>query len=149
MVDHPHISLFGEVECNCTEEEAANLALIAAYRSAKVSERTPFLAPSFRRHRAGFFHIGELRGGSGMTDDSMNDRQNVLMELSAQGDKVWGIWRVVGTHTGSLYGIPATGKSIDVVEAGLWRIENAVIAEAWYFGDELGLLRQLGEFPAE
>jgi len=147
MVDHPHISLFGEVECKCTDEEAANLALVAAYRAAKVSERAPFLAPDFHRHRAGFLHIGELRGASGMTDDSMNDRQNVLMELSAQGDKVWGIWRVVGTHTGSLYGIPATGRRVDVIEAGLWRIENGVIAEAWYFGDELGLLRQLGEYP--
>ena len=49
---------------------------------------------------------------------------------------------MVGTHTGSLYGIPATGRHIDVIEVGLWRVEDGVIAEAWYFGDELGLLER-------
>jgi predicted ester cyclase len=78
-----------------------------------------------------------------MTDESVADRRNVLLELTAKDDKVWGIWKVTGTHTGSIYGIPATGKPIDVIEVGLWRIADGLIAEAWYFGDELGLLRQL------
>jgi predicted ester cyclase len=72
----------------------------------------------------------------------------VLLER-AKNDKVWGIFRVVGTHTGSLYGIPATGRRIDVVEVGLWRVEDGVIAEAWYFGDELGLLRAVGLNPPD
>lgn len=144
LVEHPHISLFGPVACTCTEEEAKALAVVAAYRMAKVSERAPFLAPGFKRHRAGFTHIGELwdhHGPGGMDDDSMRDRQNILLDLTAKNDKVWGIFRVVGTHTGTLYGIPETGRHIDVVEVGLWRVEDGLIAEAWYFGDELGLLR--------
>ena len=60
LVDHPHISMFGSTECTCTEEEARALAVVAAYRVAKVSERGPFLAPGFKRHRAGFTHIGDL-----------------------------------------------------------------------------------------
>lgn len=150
MQDHPHISLFGSNDCRCTPEEAANLELVRRYRAARVSERGPFLAPGFKRHRAGFQHIGELwghEGPGGMDDHSMEDRENVLLELTAKGDKVWGIWRVVGHHTGSFYGIPATGKPVDVIEVGLWRIEDGLIAEAWYFGDELGLLRQLGLAP--
>lgn len=152
LVDHPHISMFGSNECTCTEEEAAALAVVAAYRVAKVSERRPFLAPGFQRHRAGFTHIGDLwdgEGPKGMDDDSMRDRQNILLDLTAKNDKVWGIFRVVGTHTGSLYGIPATGRHIDVVEVGLWRVEDGVIAEAWYFGDELGLLRALEVNPPD
>ncbi len=152
LVEHPHISLFGSNECTCTEDEAKALAVVAAYRVAKVSERGPFLAPGFKRHRAGFTHIGdlwELDGPGGMDDDSMRDRENVLIELTAKGDKVWGIFRVVGTHTGSLYGIPPTGRRIDVVEVGLWRVEDGVIAEAWYFGDELGLLRALRLNPPD
>src|SRR5688500_10634792 len=104
LVEHPHISLFGTTECSCTEEEAKALALVAAYRVAKVSDRAPFLAPGFKRHRAGFHHVGELwehRGPGGMDDDSMRDRLNVLLDLTAKNDKVWGIFRVVGTHTGS------------------------------------------------
>jgi hypothetical protein len=152
LVEHPHISIFGSDQCTCTEQEAEALAVVAAYRVAKVSERGPFLAPDFKRHRAGFTHIGDLwehEGPGGMDDDSMRDRQNVLLELTAKNDKVWGIFRVVGTHTGSLYGIPATGRRIDVVEVGLWRVADGVIAEAWYFGDELGLLRAVGLNPPD
>lgn len=118
LIEHPHISLFGSTECTCTEEEARALAVVAAYRVAKVSERAPFLAPDFKRHRAGFTHAGELwehQGPGGMDDDSMRDRQNILLDLTAKNDKVWGIFRVVGTHTGSLYGIPKTGRQIDVI----------------------------------
>lgn len=150
MKPHPHYSIFGPVECRCTEEEAEALAVVAAYRAARVSERGPFLAPDFKRHRAGFTHIGELwDGAGGMDDDSIRDRENVLMELTAKGDKVWGIFRVVGTHTGSIYGIPPTGRPVAVIEVGLWRVENGVIAEAWYFGDELGMLRALGQNPPD
>jgi predicted ester cyclase len=143
--------MFGPVECTCTEEEAAALAVVAAYRAAKVSDRPPFLAEDFKRHRAGFTHIGELwhHEGPGMTDDSVPDRENLLLELTAKGDRVWGIFRVVGTHRGPVYGIPATGRHIDVIEVGLWRVEGGLIAEAWYFGDELGMLRQLAQNPPD
>lgn len=150
MRQHDHVSLFGPVVCTCTEQEAANLDLVTRYRAAKVSERGPFLAPDFVRHRAGFTHIGELFGMdglAGMNDESIADRENVLIELTAKDDKVWGIFRVVGTHTGTIYGIPATGKPVDVIEVALWRVEGDVIREAWYFGDELGMLRQLEVEP--
>lgn len=152
MQEHPHISMFGSVECTCTEQEAAALAVVAGYRAAKVSERKPFVSPTFVRHRAGFTHIGELwehQGPGGMDDASIEDRENILLELTAKDDKVWGIFRVVGTHTGSLYGIPATGRHIDVIEVGLWRVEDGQIQEAWYFGDELGMLRALGLNPPD
>jgi hypothetical protein len=152
LVEHPHITMFGSTQCTCTEEEAEALAVVAGYRAAKVSDRAPFLATDFRRHRGGFTHIGDLwehSGPGGMDDDSMPDRQNILLELTAKNDKVWGIFRVVGTHTGSLYGIPGTGRSVDVIEVALWRVENGQIAEAWYFGDELGLLRQLHLNPPD
>lgn len=150
MRDHEHISLFGPVTCTCTEQEAANLDLVTRYRAAAVSERGPFLADDFVRHRAGFPHIGALfgmEGSAGMNDESIADRANVLIELTAKDDKVWGIFRIVGTHTGSIYGIPATGKPVDTIEVALWRVEGDVIKEAWYFGDELGLLRQLDVAP--
>ncbi|MFP3913268.1 MAG: ester cyclase [Actinomycetota bacterium] len=152
MREHPHYSLFGSDECNCTPQEAEALAVVAGYRAARVSERGPYLAPDFRRHRAGFTHIGELfdhRGPGGMDDESIRDRQNILVELTAKGDKVWGIFRVVGTHTGSIYGIPPTGRHVDVIEVGLWRVEEGLIAEAWYFGDELGMLRALATNPPD
>lgn len=148
---HDDISLFDAPSPTYTEQELANLDLVRRYRAARASERAPFLAPDFVRHRAGFKNIAELWGGpGGMDDQSMLDRENVLIDLTAKDDRVWGIWRVVGTHTGTLYGIPATQRHVDVVEVGLWRCENGLIAEAWYFGDDLALVRQLGvDLPPE
>lgn len=148
MSDTP--SIFDAPQPTYTDEERANLDLVRRYRAAKPSERGPFWSPDFVRHRAGFKNIAELWGGpGGMDDASMLDRENVLIELTAKGDKVWGIWRVVGTHTGTLYGIPATHRPIDVIEVGLWRCQDGLIVEAWYFGDDLGLVRQLGvDLPA-
>jgi predicted ester cyclase len=142
--------MFGDATCTCTDQEAEALAVVTAYRAAKVSERAPFLAPDFVRHRAGFSHIGELfglEGPAGFTDDSMPDRQNVVVEMTAKDDKVFCIFRVVGTHAGTIYGVPPTGRTLDVIEVALWRVEDGLIAEAWYFGDELGMLRQLGVTP--
>jgi len=146
-----HISIFESSTCEFTEEEQRNLEVVRGYRAAKVSERAPFMHPDFERLRAGFKNIGELWGGpGGMNDESIPDRENILLELTAKGDRVWGIWRVVGTHGGSLYGIPATGRRVDAIEVGLWRLEDGLIREAWYFGDDLGLIRQLGvEIPSE
>jgi hypothetical protein len=36
-----------------------------------------------------------------------------------------------------------------VIEVGLWRVEDGVIVEAWYFGDELGMLRALQLNPPD
>ncbi|MEX0706201.1 MAG: ester cyclase [Nitriliruptoraceae bacterium] len=145
-----HISIFESSTCEFTEQEQRNLEVIRGYRAATVSERAPFMHPDFERIRAGFKNIGELWGGGGMTDESIPDRENILLELTAKGDRVWGIWRVVGTHGGELYGIPATNRKVDAIEVGLWRLEDGLIREAWYFGDDLGLIRQLGvEIPSE
>ncbi len=139
-----HLSIFDGPGCTFTEEEQSNIELIRRYRAVPVSERAPFLAPDFVRHRAGFAHLAELFGGSGkVEDDSMPDREFVLLDVTAKQDRVWAIWRVVGTHTGELSGIPPTGRRVDVTEVGLWRCEDGLIAEAWFFADDLGLLRQL------
>lgn len=149
MREHTHVSMFDDPTCRCTEQEAINLDVITRYRMANVSERAPFLAPGYRRHRAGFLHLGELWGGKGLKDDTLTDRRFVLLHLEPRGDTVFGIWRVTGIQTGDFYGVPPTGKPLDVVEVGLWRLEDELITEAWYFGDGLGVLRQLGVNPPD
>ncbi len=139
--------MFGVAPCHCTEEEAINLDVVTRYRMAKVSERGPFLAPEYSRLRPGFKHLGELWGGKGMTDDSLSGKEVVLLHLEPRGDTVFGVWRVLGVHTGDFYGVPPTGRPIDVLEVGIWRLENQLIVEAWYFGDGLGFLRQVGLNP--
>jgi len=150
MRDHEHIDMFGERACTCSDQEAEAIAVTTAYRAAKVADRPRYLAPDFVRHRAGFSHIGQLfglQGPAGFTDDSMPDRQNIITHMTAKDDLVFCVFRIVGTHSGVIYGVPPTGKTLDVIEVALWRVADGLIAEAWYFGDELGMLRQLEVAP--
>ena len=67
-----------------------------------------------------------------------------LEQVIADGDRVGLLFRVTGTHTGNFFGIPATGRRIDVYEVALLRIVNGQMVEGWYMMDEADLLRQLG-----
>ena len=49
-----------------------------------------------------------------------------------------------GTHTANLYGLPPTGNRVDMAEIGIMRFVDGMWKEGWYFGDELGMLLQLG-----
>jgi steroid delta-isomerase-like uncharacterized protein len=49
-----------------------------------------------------------------------------------------------GTHLGELFGIPPTGRKVEVNQINIERIENGRIVEHWRVTDELALQRQLG-----
>ena len=44
--------------------------------------------------------------------------------------------------------MPATGKQVSFEALSLSRIAGGKIAEHWFIGDLLGVLQQLGAFPA-
>lgn len=50
-----------------------------------------------------------------------------------------------GTHEGDLFGLPATGKKVNVNQLQIERIENGKIVEHWRQSDDLGMMRQLGQ----
>ena len=58
------------------------------------------------------------------------------------------ILRVImtGTQTGTLFGIPPTGKKVEVNQINIEKIENGKIAEHWRVTDELTMMKQLGIF---
>jgi steroid delta-isomerase-like uncharacterized protein len=66
----------------------------------------------------------------------------------AEGDLVVTRWTARGTHQAELFGIPATGKQATVTGMTIDRIVEGRIAESWTNWDTLGLLQQLGAFPA-
>jgi predicted ester cyclase len=88
--------------------------------------------------------ITGMKDGSGYDANSIFNRVDTIEDIIAKGDRVWAVWTMRGVHAGQLFGIPATGRTVEVIEVGLWRIADGLVAEAWFFGDELALLRQLG-----
>jgi steroid delta-isomerase-like uncharacterized protein len=76
------------------------------------------------------------------------DLQFTIEEVVAEGDRVVTRWTARGTNTGSLAGMPPTGKSAAVSGISIERIANGKIAESWVNFDQLGMLQQLGVIPA-
>jgi predicted ester cyclase len=72
-----------------------------------------------------------------------------MAEVVAEGDRVAGRFSLQGTHGGTLFGIPATGKPVDVGVMVIARFDAAgKWVEDWASWDQLGLLQQLGAVPA-
>ena len=75
--------------------------------------------------------------------EAITNRINTITRILGEGDMVAATIRVQGTHTGNLYGIPATGKSFDIESVAVFKLAEGRIVEAWYMADEATLLRQL------
>jgi len=56
-------------------------------------------------------------------------------------------WRMSGTHTETLFGIPPSGKSVNVAGISLLRFTNGKVVEDWVSEDSLGLMQQIGVIP--
>lgn len=65
------------------------------------------------------------------------------------GDKVATRWLIRGTHQGEFQGIPASGRQVSVSGITIFRIANGKLIEGWTNEDLLGLLTQIGAFPAQ
>ena len=133
-----------------------NKAVVQAYKRAMAKRSTAalaeFMAPGYKRLRAGVENIARNADGQGFPSpgaafwqDAFPDREDHVEEIIAEGDMVAMLWRITGTHRGNFYGIPATGKPVDFLEIGYFRMSGGKIAEGWFMADEAGLLRQLGQ----
>lgn len=76
-----------------------------------------------------------------------SNRQFVVKESIAQGNKLVKYWQFKGKHTGNFFGIPATNKEVDVIGTTIATIVNGKITEEQDFFDNLEFLRQLGLMP--
>jgi predicted ester cyclase len=68
--------------------------------------------------------------------------------IYTDGDTVIARVRLTGTHNGEYFGIPPTGKSIDVTGIDIVRLEDGKAVERWGVFDALDLMQQLGQAPA-
>ena len=56
-------------------------------------------------------------------------------------------WHMSGTHTATLFGIPASSKSVNVYGISLLRFSEGKVVEDWVSEDSLGLMQQIGVIP--
>ena len=94
------------------------------------------------RGPAGYLAIIQMmRGG-------FPDIQWTIEEMVAEGDKVAARFTMRGTHLGTFFGTPATGKKIAVQALNIYRLSGGQIVEETGQPDLLGLLQQIGAVPA-
>ncbi len=140
---------------NRSPELARNVAVALRFKKSQGTPEMPqvekeVLAPGYNRVRGGNFHLaGNARDQDfplpGMyLRTAIPDRVDVIEQVIAEGDRVGMLFRVTGTHTGNFFGIPPTGRKIDLYEVALLRIAEGRMVEGWFMMDETALLKQLG-----
>jgi len=72
-----------------------------------------------------------------------------IVDVFGQGDKIVKHWNFKGTHTGEFFGIPASGKKVDIDGVTLVKMKGGKIAQEQDFLDNLSFYQQLGLIPTE
>lgn len=67
----------------------------------------------------------------------------VVEEFITQQSKVYVRWRQIGLHQNSIFGYPATGKTLITIGSAVYRVENGKIVEYWIQQENDGLKAQL------
>lgn len=138
-----------------TGEQARNVEIALRFKKKQGTPEMPqvekeVLAPNYDRVRGGNLHLAGNARDQGWPHPALYlraafpDRVDVIEQVIADGDRVGLLFRVTGTHTGNFFGIPPTGKRVNVYEVALLRIVNGQMVEGWFMMDEAELLRQLG-----
>jgi steroid delta-isomerase-like uncharacterized protein len=126
---------------------------IDAFNRGDVAQFDRMLAVDFRQHSPGvpstreaFIHFHAA------SREAFPDGRFEIEDMIAENDKVLLRWTFLGTHTGtwSYRPAPPTGRSVAFVGMDLWRFGlDGKLAEVWFVGDILGLMKQLGRIPAD
>jgi steroid delta-isomerase-like uncharacterized protein len=68
-------------------------------------------------------------------------------EMVAEGDRVaaWSTW--TGTHRGTFFGVPPTGRSVSVESWTIDYFRDGMLTESRIIMDVMGLMQQLGAIP--
>ena len=119
-----------------TADQKLGEGLIAANATFWVPGR-----PEPMRGLAGYMNVlGMMRSG-------FSDVQWSLEETIAEGDRIAARFTMSGTHDGTFFGVPTTGRKIEVRAMNFYRLAGGKFVEEYGQPDLLGLLQQIGAVP--
>lgn len=76
--------------------------------------------------------------------EAMSDVEYRIVDMVAEGDRVFHRGELSATHTGDFMGFPATNERFTVEDHIEWRFEDGKLAESWAQYDAIGMMRQMG-----
>ena len=85
----------------------------------------------------------------GIMRSAFPDISWTLEEMIAEGDKIAARFTMRGTHKGPFFGVPPTGKKIEVGAMNFYRLSNGQFVEEHGQPDLLRLMQQIGAIPSK
>jgi len=79
---------------------------------------------------------------------AFGDMNHTVEDVFATEDRVAVRFVLRGTHTGTFFGMPATGHTITIAAHVLMHVADGKVTRLFGIFDEAGLLRQLGALPS-
>ena len=95
-------------------------------------------------------HSQTIPGRAGLVKHArefLEGRPDVEIEVEhiiAAEDSVVGIWSWRATHTHKMFGVPATGKVVEIRVASVFQLRDGMLVDYEVFADLLSPLRQMG-----
>jgi steroid delta-isomerase-like uncharacterized protein len=80
--------------------------------------------------------------------NALPDLQLTIEDVLADDDKVAGRYRMRGTHSDELMGVPASGREVDLEGQSFFRFQDGRVVERWQSLDGVALMTQIGALPA-
>jgi len=93
--------------------------------------------------------IDSARAYYGQFLTGFSNIQFTVKNVFGQDDQLVKHWQFKGTHTGMFFGIPATGKAVELDGATIVKMKAGKIASEQDFFDNMDLMTQLGLVPVQ
>jgi predicted ester cyclase len=114
--------------------------LYAAFDAADLDGMDVLLAPEFRAHGMppGCSPDAEgLKQSTVLFHAGLQECRCVIEDLIAEGDRVAVRYTTRAVHSGTLFGIPPSGRTVTITGIEVYRLEDGKVAEMWG-GSEMG-----------
>lgn len=144
----------GDAESSLAQErsqkEAIRILFEEVWNTGDVGPLRPWEADSVDIHYRGQTSRVDLDGLADLVAhwrSAFPDLRMEVLHLVAEDDLVAAFVRYEGTHSGTWFGYPATGKRMSVDEMMFFRFESGRLVEGWEVDDQLSMRTQLGILP--
>lgn len=128
-----------------------NLRWIQAWNARDWAAEAACRTPDYVAHMSGIPVPLDAAGWDRFTQtftSAFPDAQITVDSAVEEGDLVASRWTITGTHRGEFQGVAATGRPVTMAGVDFSRIVDGKVAEHWSQFDVLGMMQQIGAFPA-
>ena len=126
----------------------------AAWNGQRLDELDQYFAPDFNNRQSAVPGLPPGLEGSKMAHQAsmqtFPDRKIEILDMVAEGDKVFLRARVTGSNTGGFppMGVGPNGRQIDIESWSVYRLKDDKVVEHVGLNDAFTLAMQLGAIPA-